>query len=127
MRFLLHDMQITLDAWLERIFFISPKEASTTAQNPRKLFGIALLISALRCIVQYIVLPFILPLLGMFSAIPLWASLLLSFVALISLLRSLRILWQYRHPKRFAYLPLAALMLGVLLIFITSDLRHLRL
>jgi hypothetical protein len=46
----------------------------------------------------------------------------LSAVAVLSTIATLRRLWRTRWPHRWRYLPLAALILGSLLVFLVFDL-----
>jgi hypothetical protein len=117
----------TLDHWLERILFIRPAPDISTGYKASKVFGFALVISATRCIFQYVLLPFVLPFMGVVGQAPVWLSLLLSSIAFISLVTSLRRFWQAKHPRRFAYLPLALLMFVVLIVFVLSDLKFIQL
>jgi hypothetical protein len=88
-------------------------------------FTFALLLSALRCTAQYVILPFVLPWLGVAAAIPPWLTLALSAIALFALARNLRSLWRMRYSRRWSYLGLA-LVIGIgLLIFVGVDLRAL--
>ena len=119
-----------LDPILERVLLIRPNSSaiatpnSSTQSDPS--FRVPLLISATRCIIQYVILPFVLPFMGMIGGTPVWLGLTLNAAAFISLVSSLRRIWQTRHPRRFTYLPLAVLMLFVILAFTISDLRALR-
>jgi hypothetical protein len=133
----------TLDQWMERILFVTRPEPITPENKPKvhgpqgelvrdvasskgpRGFGFALFVSATRCILQYVVVPFILPVLGFVGDTPAWFSLSLSALAFLSLFTSLRRFWQSHHPRRFAYLPLAILMTLTLILFVLSDLRRL--
>ena len=117
-------MTKTFDSWLERVLLI---QSSSTPYQPSKSFGLALFISATRCLLQYIFLPFLLPLVGLSAQVPVWVSLLLSAVAFVFLVSSLRRFWKFKHPRRYSYLPLALLKLIVLMIFVLSDLNLIRL
>ncbi len=112
--------QQKLDSLLEQLLFIRPLKTPQTS-SIKSGFNLALLISAIRCIVQYVVLPFVLPLIGIVTTTPTWLGLLFNTVAFIALISSLRRIWQVRHPKRFAYLPLAIMMLFVMIIFTITD------
>lgn len=110
-----------IDRIVERILWIRP---IPTADKPppsdrpaQRAFGVSLLISALRCTLQYVLLPVILPLVGITSGAALPLIILLDLLALWLLFGSLRFFWSTRHPRRFHLLPLAAL---VLLLIITS-------
>jgi hypothetical protein len=109
-----------LDRTLERLLFIQRPRAETIPLS-RAPFKTALAISALRCIVQYVVLPFALPLVGIAGDSPTWLGLICNAIALVALVSSLRRIWTARHPKRFTYLPLALLTLFAIVIFSISD------
>lgn len=90
-----------------------------------------LLIAAVRCAVRYIVLPFVVPLLGVatgttigvVTGAALGLLLTLDVIALIAIVATLRRLWRLRHPRRWPYLPVA-LALGVLVgFFFVNDAR----
>ncbi|MBV9282850.1 MAG: hypothetical protein JOZ41_22475 [Chloroflexi bacterium] len=84
-----------------------------------------LLLSALRCTVQYILLPFVLPWIGVAASIPPWVTLVLSGLALASIARNVRYLWRLRHARRWSYLGLASMVATALLLFMVMDLRNL--
>ena len=88
-----------------------------------RAFTFAILLSALRCTVQYVVLPFVLPWIGVVATVPAWVTLALTAVALASLIRSVRILWRMRHAQRWSYLALAFVVLAALVLFVFVDLR----
>jgi ABC-type iron transport system FetAB permease component len=91
----------------------------------QRALTLGLLVSALRCTLQYVVLPFVLPWIGVATAIPIWVTLLLGVVALASLTRNVRYLWRLRHARRWSYLSLAVVIAAALLIFTVVDVRTL--
>ncbi len=98
--------------------------AALPARAQRALtFGLAL--SALRCTIQYVVLPFVLPWVGVASAIPPWLTLALGLLALAALARNVRYLWRQRHARRWSYLLLAAIVAVSLIVFAVVDLHAL--
>src|SRR5581483_769328 len=76
-----------------------------------------LLLSALRCTVQYILLPVVLPWAGFAAAIPTWILLLLGIVAIGFLARNVRNLWMLHHARRWRYFALASIATAALLVF----------
>ena len=85
----------------------------------------ALLLSAVRCTVQYVLIPFVLPWIGVAAAVPPWLTLGLGGLAILSLARNVRYLWRLHHARRWSYLFLAVVIIGALLIFVAVDLRSL--
>lgn len=84
-----------------------------------------LLLSALRCTIQYVLLPFVLPWIGVASSIPPWITLVLGGLALASLTRNVRYLWRLHHARRWSYLGLAGVVGTALLLFMAMDLHNL--
>ena len=85
----------------------------------------AVLLAALRCTVQYVLLPFVLPWVGLAVEVPPWVTLALGALALVSLVRAVRQLWRLRHAHRWSYLVLGLVLMAALLLFIAVDLRAL--
>lgn len=85
----------------------------------------ALLLSGLRCTVQYLVLPFVLPWIGVAASISPWLTLTLSALAVVFLVRNVRRLWKVRHDRRWSYLLVAGVVTASLLLFVFVDLRTL--
>ena len=104
--------------------------AQRAPENPlpepaRRALTLGLLISALRCTVQYVLLPFVLPWIGVAASIPPWVILVLCGVALASLARNVRYLWRLHHARRWSYLALASIVAAALVLFMVMDLRSL--
>lgn len=101
-----------------------PSDPPLPAPAQRALtFG--LLLSAVRCTLQYVVLPFVLPWIGVTAAIPPWLTLALGVLALAALARNVRALWRMRHARRWSYIFLAGVVGGSLLLFSVVDLHTL--
>ncbi|MCC7165776.1 MAG: hypothetical protein IT331_24980 [Anaerolineae bacterium] len=76
-----------------------------------------------RCTIQYILLPFVLPLLGLGGNIAISISLAIDFLALGMISYNVWRLWD--TSWRYRYLALSVVMVGILLVFIYHDLRTL--
>jgi hypothetical protein len=83
-------------------------------------FEAALMVSGVRCVVRYMVLPFVLPLAGVATA----ARFGIGTVAAIGTLRRL---WRLQDPRRWLYLPVAMMLAVVAGIFFVNDARLLSL
>jgi len=94
-------------------------------QDAQRALTFGLLLSAARCTLQYILLPFVLPLIGFTGKLPPWLTLVLGLVALVFLARNVRRLWRMRHARRWSYLFLALVVGGTLILFAALDLHAL--
>jgi ABC-type iron transport system FetAB permease component len=111
------------DLLIARLLFVGTPAATLPSARPaERALTATLLFSGLRCLVQYIVLPFVLPLLGIVSGQQFGLLVALDLVALVAILLSVRRFWQARHPRRWEYLAVAAVALVVMLVFLAFDL-----
>jgi hypothetical protein len=88
-----------------------------------KYTGGYLLFVCVRCTIQYIVLPFVLPLVGLNNDIGIRISLAIDFLALAVIAYNVYRLWNTNW--RYRYLALSVVMVGILLVFIYHDVRYL--
>jgi ABC-type iron transport system FetAB permease component len=95
------------------------------AARAERAFGFSLVFSGVRCVLQYVILPFVLPIIGLTSnaAVPL--TLAINVVALGSVLYSLRRFWQINYQHKWRYLPIAITATILLSAFIVLDLHAL--
>jgi len=91
----------------------------------QRALTLGLLLSALRCTLQYVLLPFVLPWIGIAASIPPWVTLVLGGLALASLSRNVRYLWRIRHARRWSYLGIAVIVAMALVLFMAMDLSKL--
>ena len=98
--------------------------ASPTTRATRttdRLLGFALLVTAVRCTLRYVVLPFGLPLLGLAPGVATGITLVCDVLAAAIAVASLRRLWVTRHPTRWRYLALVCLVLLIVITLRVSD------
>jgi ABC-type iron transport system FetAB permease component len=79
-------------------------------------FQTPVIVSAVRCTLRDVFLPFAVPLIGIASGAALSILLVLDVIAAIAIITTLRRLWRVQHASRWQYLLLAmglALLLGV--------------
>ncbi|MFN8421726.1 MAG: hypothetical protein U0528_21140 [Anaerolineae bacterium] len=115
-----------LDAIVARILFIKPQAAAVNA-NPsvktaERAFGYSLLLSAVRCIIKYVLLPFVLPLIGIAGGLATGITLLINVIAILSLVASVRTLWRINYSRKWSYLAVAVAAMIFISFFILFDL-----
>lgn len=103
--------------------------ARPAPQNPlperaQRALTFGLMLSALRCTVQYVVLPFVLPWVGVATSVSVWVTLVLGGIAIASLTRNVRYLWRLRHAQRWRYLGFAVIVAASLALFMVIDLHR---
>jgi uncharacterized membrane protein YozB (DUF420 family) len=113
-----------LDPIIGRILLVTPEKTadpSNPDQKPEKLMGYSLAFSAVRCILQYAVLPFLLPIIGLAASWALGLTMLINVFALIAIVTSLRRMWRTNYSHRWRYMALAAPAFILLVSFLVLD------
>lgn len=114
------------DGIMSRILFIdttapppqNDKEQSRQAENALTL---SLAFSGVRCLLQYALLPFLLPLIGVATKATIPILLAINVVATVSIFFSLRRFWKIGYDRRWQYLGVASVALALLLAFTVYD------
>jgi hypothetical protein len=90
-----------------------PERKAATADSAQRLFSTSMLISALRCLLSYVVFPILTPLLGTATGVGPAIGLPIAVVALVFDVRGVRRFWlanhRWRWPITFIYLGVMAL------------------
>jgi hypothetical protein len=94
-----------------------------TTQRAERAFGASLLFSGVRCILQYAILPFVLPLIGVAADTAVWISLAINLLAVTMIFYSLRRFWQIKYRYRWQYLGVAVIALILLGAFLLLDIQ----
>ena len=105
---------LAADRWVERVLFVRPRadaaqpgptdRGRARRDKPDPVLGVALLLTGVRCVLRYVVLPVGLPLLGLAPGVAGGISLACDVAAVAIPVTSLRRLWAARHPFRWRYL-----------------------
>lgn len=89
-----------------------------------RAFTYAILLSALRCTMQYVVLPFVLPWIGVVAEVPAWVTLALAGAGALLARAQRAHPGRMRHAQRWSYLALAFVVFAALVLFVTMDLQQ---
>lgn len=124
----------TLDSFMARLLFVTPPKpspaatASQTDEPPpaaERTFNLSLAISGVRCIIQYMILPFVLPLVGVAVEWAVPISLAINLIAIAAIFFSLRRFWQTNYKGKWQYLIIALFALIFIGVFTYTDLTRL--
>jgi hypothetical protein len=95
------------------------------AEGAKRALTASLLFSGVRCILMYVIIPFVLPLIGVTGVFASQLDILINLVAIAALIYSVRRFWQINYHGKVAYTLVAVVAFVFLLIFIALDLRAL--
>ena len=89
-----------------------------------KIFGTSILLSATRCLLSYIVLPILLPLLGLAKGVGPIIGIPVGVLALTFDVLGIRRFWLADHHQRWAYTALYAVVGSMVLSLLITDIVH---
>ncbi len=121
------------DGFMSRLLLIDQRgrisaASDETAQTRRaeNALTISLLFSGVRCILQYVLLPFLLPIIGVAADATAPILLLINLIAIVSIFLSLRRFWTIGYKHRWSYLLVALAALTLLIAFTAYDIAKLQ-
>jgi hypothetical protein len=113
------------DRVMRRILRLPVDAPAGTAEGARKAFQTSLLVATVRCLLMYIVFPFVLPAIGLASDVGPAIGLAISAAAIVCIVMSMRRFWRADHPMRWWYGALGGTVLCLLVALVVIDLTTL--
>ena len=90
-----------------------------------RAFNLSMVVSGIRCVLAYVVLPFVTPLLGIAPGVGPTLGIAIAVVAIGANVISLRWFWRVQHPWRRSVTVLHVGVIGFLLVLIAIDVADL--
>ena len=100
--------------------------AAAQTRSAENALTLSLMFSGTRCILQYVLLPFLLPVVGIAADAAIPVLLLINLIAMASIFFSLRRFWTIGYKHRWPYLGVALAALTLLLAFTMYDIIKLQ-
>ena len=110
------------DRLMRRLLRLPIDGPKATAAQAQKAFQTSVMVAAVRCTLMYIVLPFVLPIIGVASGVGPWIGLPISIAAIVAITMSIRRFWRADHSKRWHYTVLGTVVMGFMVFLIVTDL-----
>ena len=112
------------DRFMRQLLRLPVDGPKATAAEAQKAFQTSVLVAAVRCTLMYIVLPFVLPVIGVASGVGPWIGLPISIAAIVAIMMSIRRFWRADHSKRWHYTVLGTVVIGFMIFLIVKDLSE---
>ncbi len=96
--------------------------APATAGEARTAFQTSVAVAAVRCLLTYIVLPFVLPIIGLAAGVTPIIGAVIGLIAIACIVSSMRRFWRANHRARWGYTAFGAGMIVFLLVLVIRDL-----
>ncbi len=113
------------DRYMRRLLRLPVDGPQASAADAQKAFQTSILVATVRCLLMYIVFPFVLPAIGVASGVGPWIGLPISLVAIVAITMSIRRFWRADHSKRWHYTVLGTTVIGFLIYLVSKDLIEL--
>jgi len=109
------------DLTMRRILRLPIDGPAGTAAGARKAFQTSIMVAAVRCILMYLVFPFVLPAVGIASGVGPAVGLIVNTAAAVCIVTSMRRFFRADHPKRWWYAGLGGAVLALLAVLAVVD------
>ena len=109
------------DRFMRRLLRLPVDGPKASADQARKAFQTSLAVATVRCLLMYIVFPFVLPLIGIAKGVGPWIGLVISALAIVCITMSIRRFWRADHSKRWHYTVFGTLIIGFLIVLAVKD------
>ncbi|MDP1821586.1 MAG: hypothetical protein Q8K58_17065 [Acidimicrobiales bacterium] len=109
------------DAWMRRLLRLPATGADATEASARSALERSLLISTVRCLLTYIVLPFLAPVFGVAAGVAPVIGLVVGVVAIVANVASIRRFWRADHRYRWHYTALSGTVIALLVWLVVAD------
>jgi hypothetical protein len=113
------------DRFMRRLLRLPVEGPKATAADAQKAFQTSILVATFRCLLMYIVFPFVLPALGLASDVGPAIGLVISVAAIVAITMSIRRFFRADHSKRWHYTVLGTTVIGFMVVLIVQDLSEL--
>ncbi|MGH9138503.1 MAG: hypothetical protein ACRD0G_15900 [Acidimicrobiales bacterium] len=104
------------DVAMRRLLRIPDGPRAGRTSDARRAFSTSMLVSAIRCTLTYVVLPFVAPALGLATGVGPFVGIPIGVVAIAANVVSIRRFWLADHKWRWGY---TAIGLGVIVLLLT--------
>ena len=115
-----------------RALCVSPAGPPVTGRARRsedavthRIFNVSIALSAIRCLLSYVVFPIVVPAVGGAAAVPPAAGIPIAVVALVFDVIAVRRFWAGSHPWRWPVTLVYLAVMGLVLALLAGDIAHL--
>ncbi len=108
------------DQFMRRLLRL-PEGRTSTAAEARSAFQKSLAFTTCRCLLMYIIFPFVLPAVGIARGVGPVIGIVIGLLAMVSIVYSIRRFWRADHSKRWHYTIFGGVIIVVLIFLTVKD------
>lgn len=98
-------------------------DTRTSDREAQRIFNWSIVISGIRCLIAYILLPFVMPFLGLSPRVGPWLGIVIGVVAIAANVFSIRRFARSTHRLRKLVIGINVAVIGLLLVLLAIDLN----
>ena len=112
------------DRLMRRILGVGGPDRRSTA-GAHRAFRVSVMVSAVRCLITYVLIPVLVPILSLSGWVAAPIGLALCLLAVVNGVVSVRRFWRADHPQRWMYTAFLGVVFVILAVALVSDLARL--
>jgi len=109
------------DQFMRRLLRVPDERPTVRESDTHRIFGLSIFLSATRCLLSYIVLPILLPLLGLAKGVGPWLGIPIGVLALYFDFLGIRRFWMADHHQRWLFSAVYAVVGAMVLTLLIVD------
>jgi hypothetical protein len=109
---------------MRRLLRIPEDQAPIDESETHRIFSVSILLSATRCLLSYIALPILLPLIGIARGVGPAIGIPIGLLALVFDYLGMRRFWLADHHRRWAFSALYAVVGAMVAVLVVVDIAH---
>lgn len=113
------------DVFMRRLLRVDEAQPRLREDELRSAFSRSILVSATRCIITYLLIPFLGPVLGLAAGVGPVVGIPIGLLAIVFNVKSIRRFWWADHRFRWHYTAIGGTVIGMLVVLIALDLAEL--
>jgi hypothetical protein len=113
------------DVLMRRLLRVDDTQPRMREDELRSAFSRSILVSATRCIITYLLIPFLGPILGLATGVGPVIGIPIGLLAIVFNVKSMRRFWRADHRFRWHYTAIGGTVIGMLVVLIALDLAEL--
>jgi len=113
------------DVFVRRLLRVDDAQPRLREDELRSAFSRSILVSATRCIITYLLIPFLGPVLGLATGVGPAVGIPIGALAIVFNVKSMRRFWRADHRFRWHYTAIGGTVIAMLVVLITLDLAEL--
>ena len=113
------------DVFMRRLLRVDGAQPRLREDELRSAFSRSILVSATRCIITYLLIPFLGPILGLATGVGPAIGIPIGALAIVFNVKSIRRFWRADHRFRWHYTAIGGTVIAMLVVLIALDLAEL--